>query len=87
MTEIVNLPETPGPSQMVLSPQDFGGDLTPPGGGEVQRLNRLGNRWTVQVSLPPMLPNLAREWLADLTRAVQFGGRWRLRPVVPRDWC
>lgn len=33
---------------------DFGGELTPGLGAEVQRLNRLGNRFAIELELPPV---------------------------------
>ncbi|HEY1605625.1 MAG TPA: hypothetical protein VGF77_08490 [Allosphingosinicella sp.] len=33
---------------------DYGGELTPALGGAVQRLNRLGNRYAIDVTVPPL---------------------------------
>jgi hypothetical protein len=48
---------------------DFGGDLTPPLGGAVQRLDRLGSRWAVEVTMPSMDRDEARVWIARLVKA------------------
>ena len=41
----------------------FGADLTPSLGGPVQRLNRLGSRWAVDVAVPSLTYAGARLWL------------------------
>lgn len=64
-----------------MRPLDFGAMRVPPLGGRAQRVNRLGNRWAVEVSLPPMALPDARAWSAALTSAVQNGARWKLRQV------
>jgi hypothetical protein len=46
---------------------DFGGELTPILGGPVQRINRLGDRWAVEVTLPPLKGDEARIWISRLT--------------------
>jgi len=53
---------------------DFGGELTPPLGGEVQRINRLGNRFALDVELPPLREGEeGRELPAQLRLAKQQG--------------
>lgn len=58
---------------------DFGGTLTGPLGGADQRVNRLGNRWRMVITLPPMRPAEAEAWAVDLARGLRTG----VRMVVP----
>jgi hypothetical protein len=48
---------------------DFGGDLTPALGGAVQRLDRLGSRWGLEVTMPVLDVDEARIWVARLVQA------------------
>src|SRR3546814_9494938 len=48
------LPTTPGIRSATPSLISYGGLLSPSLGGAVQRLNRLGDRHALKVSLPPM---------------------------------
>lgn len=59
-----------------LSPYlvDFGGDLVPILGGVTQRIDRLGSRWAVEVTLPPMDPDEARLWVSRLVQAKAADG-------------
>lgn len=77
----VELPALPGPATVTWHLIDAGGLLTPPLGGDVQRLNRLGTRWAVEVQLPPLAPADAMRWAADLTLGRQNGVRWKLREI------
>ena len=47
------LPKAPGLRTAKPRLLDFGGVLTPPGGGPAQRLNRVGNRFAIDVDAPP----------------------------------
>jgi hypothetical protein len=60
-------------------PIDFGGVQESPLGGTAQRVNRLGNRWQVKVTLPPMEAVLARPWARALNKANQRGALWAIR--------
>lgn len=75
---MIDLPLTPAPNNAVVQPLDFGNVLTPPTGGSLQRLNRMGNRYQVTFSMAPMRyePH-GRIWAARLTRAQTEGGRLR----------
>lgn len=75
----IALPLSPGPRSVEWQLQDFGGDLVPGLGGAVQTVNRLGNRWTLRVELPPMTPQQAAQWMPALTRAVEDGAEFRIR--------
>jgi hypothetical protein len=77
----VELPGTPGPLSVAWTPIDFGGKLKGPLGGAAQRVNRLGNRWRVDVAMPPMSIALARQWSNALTRANRMGAIWAIRQV------
>lgn len=52
---------------------DYGGLLAPPLGGPVQKLNRLGNRFYLDVTLPPMTYADGMAWIAALIRAQTAG--------------
>lgn len=77
----IELPLRPASRTMSIRMLDFGGTLTPGLGGPVQRINRNGNRFAVSVSLPPMIANDARGWLAALNAGVEDGVLWRFRQV------
>lgn len=68
------LPSRPATASITPQLVDFGGLVTPPLGGEQQRLNRLGNRWSLSVQLPPMrIEPDGREWVAALGQGVTRG--------------
>lgn len=75
----VILPERPGPADIQWQYIDFGGNLPGGLGGPEQRVNRLGNRWACTVTLPKLEEDIARYWVAALTRGVRLGVRWKLR--------
>lgn len=79
---LVVLPASPGPRAVAWEPVDFGGTLRGPLGGSAQRVNRLGNRWKVQVTMPVMRPALAREWAGALTSGLRNGVSWKIRQVT-----
>lgn len=78
---MIDLPDTPGPVNVGWAPVDFGGRLTPPAGGAVQRMNRNGNRWSCSVQLPTMEPSAARPWIAALTQGLRDRVSWKVRQV------
>jgi len=51
---VIDLPEWPAPNGATAYLVDFGGFLVPLLGGRVQRLDRMGNRHRLSVSLPPL---------------------------------
>lgn len=68
------LPADPVPQSWVPRPLDWGGELTPMLGGEVQRLNRLGDRLAVDVTLTPTRDAaLAQAYVSRLRRARRDG--------------
>ncbi len=64
----VALPTDIAPVAYNPSLVDFGGELTPILGGPVQRINRLGDRWAVEVTLPPLSGDEARIWISRLVQ-------------------
>jgi len=82
---MIDLPTYPQPASATPSEIDFGVVLSPPTGGEDQRLNRLGNRHRFQVSMPPMpSAQLGRQWLIALKRGKKEGVRMRF-PLLDFD--
>jgi hypothetical protein len=76
---MIDLPSLPRPQSAEIGLQDFGGFLTPPLGGAVQRINRLGTRFKLTVVLPPIKTiATAMIWSARLTRGKTEGVRWPL---------
>lgn len=71
----VVLPASPGPVSLAWQLLDFGNTQKGALGGAAQRINRLGNRWAVNVTMPPLTPLQARNWSAGLTAALQNGVR------------
>lgn len=70
----VLLPNDPLPNTAVPELLSWGGVLSPPGGGADQRLNRLGDRYQLSVTLPPRLSGeVLRVYLARLRRALTAG--------------
>src|SRR3546814_3983584 len=51
---VIVLPSDPAPNGATPMRRDFGGTLTPLLGGPEQRINRLGTRLGIRVSMPPM---------------------------------
>ena len=51
---MITLPTSPAPVAAAPYIVDFGGFLTPGLGGEVQRLDRMGNRFGIAVTMPPL---------------------------------
>lgn len=72
------LPTTPAPQVATPSYVDFGSTLTPALGGSEQRINRLGNRFRLSVTMPPMENrDEGRVFLARLIRGKSEGLRMR----------
>lgn len=78
---MIELPEGIVPNSITPALVDFGGTQRPPMGGPLLRVNRLGNRYKVAVSLPPILNrDLGRVVVSRLLRAKTEGLRieWQL---------
>lgn len=70
----ITLPTTPGIRSAVPSLISYGGLLSPSLGGAVQRLNRLGDRHALKITLPPMRSEPdGRIYASKLRRALQEG--------------
>lgn len=69
-------PEWPGPRSAVPRVLDFGGYLEAPGGGQTQRVNKLGNRYAVSIEMPPLENEQeGRIWINRLLKAMKQGLR------------
>jgi hypothetical protein len=66
---VIDLPDWPRPNDATPSLVDWGAFLTPGLGGPVQRVNRMGSRFKISVSFPP-LPS-AKEGRIFVRRLVQ----------------
>jgi hypothetical protein len=83
---MIDLPDYPTPQSATPALVDFGAFLTPSLGGPVQRVERMGNRFKISCSMPPMQnPQLGRLWIAKLVRGKQEGARmaWPLQGFDP----
>ncbi len=76
---MIDLPTSPAPAGAEAALIDFGAFLTSPLGGPTQRVDRMGNRFRLSVTMPPM-KNVAvgRIWVARLIRGKSEGVRMRL---------
>lgn len=72
MTAIL-LPASPAVRSARPKVLSFGSVLTPFLGGPSQRLNRLGTRFAMTVSMPPMPAEKARAWVAALAQGLEAG--------------
>lgn len=73
------LPNSPAPASVSLSIVDFGNTLTPALGGAEQRINRLGNRYKISVTMPPMQnKEQGMKFIARLVRGRSEGLRMKL---------
>lgn len=73
---MIDLPEYPSPNAAEAGLIDFGAFLQPPLGGPLQRIDRMGNRFKLSVSLPPMVSATdGRRWVSRLIRGKTEGVR------------
>lgn len=73
---MITLPTTPSPASAEAAMVDFGGFLSPALGGPVQRIERLGNRFRLSVTMPPMKnESVGRTWIRALVQGKQEGAR------------
>lgn len=75
---MIDLPLDPSPRGATPALMDFGAILRGPLGGPLQRVDRLGNRWRISVTMPPLKGAVARIWLARLVRGKSEGVRMPL---------
>lgn len=74
----IDLPDYPAPASVTPALMDFGSVLQPGLGGPTQKINRLGNRFSISVTMPAMkVPKLGRIWLSRLIQAQTQGARMR----------
>lgn len=78
----VILPALPRQTRATPSYRDFSARSVPPSGGQEQRIARLGDRWSVRYTLPPMVEAQALAFIAAQARAVTEGAT--VRSVLPR---
>jgi hypothetical protein len=76
---VIELPDSPAPNGVNITPIDFGFLQRPGSGAASLRINRPGNRYRVELMFPPMTPDVARKFTARAQRAVSDG----LRAEVP----
>jgi hypothetical protein len=73
---VIDLPTFPQPNGVDVALIDYGAVLTPALGGPVQKVNRMGSRFRVTISLPPMLSDITgRQWVGRLAQAKFDGAR------------
>ena len=72
---MIELPETPAPNGASPALMDFGIDLVPPTGAAELRVDRPGSRFTIEVSFPPMAPDVSRVFVSRLLEAKRAGVR------------
>lgn len=69
----IALPLSPAPTTAVPRLIDFGVLLTPPMGGPAQRLNRIGSRFAVDFTMPPLHDPADRQFVSRLVRGLSEG--------------
>ena len=68
------LPSTPGPASAEPGYMEWGGTLRPVFGGAMQKLLRLGDRFAIDVTMPPLRTEAAgRVWVSKLIQAQRQG--------------
>jgi len=78
------LPAKPGIASAKPRLLDFGGVLTPPGGGAAQRVNRPGSRFAIDITLPAMSSIIeGRIFLAALMQAISQGALYAFPQDMP----
>lgn len=75
---MIEFPAQFGPQSFVMRLMDFGGVMRPPLGGAVTRVNRLGNRYSADVSMPPLELDDGRVFVSRLIRAKTEGLRMEI---------
>jgi hypothetical protein len=74
LSDSIVLPTAPLPQSATPHYLDFGGVQTPPGGGASQKLNRLGDRYAIDITTPRLKPEPdGRIWVQRLQRAMKRG--------------
>lgn len=82
---MIDLPDWPTPNGADIALVDFGALLTPALGGPVQRVNRMGSRFKISVSMPPLTSaKVGRQWVSRLVQGKSEGVRMPL-PLLDFD--
>jgi len=75
---MIEFPAEYGPQSFSMALVDFGGIMRPALGGAVTRVNRLGNRYRCDVSMPPLELDDGRVFVSRLIRAKSEGLRMEI---------
>lgn len=82
---MIELPSLPAPTDAEPALVDFGGFIIPPLGGRVQRVDRLGSRFRISVTMPPMpSKDIGRVFVRRLTSGKLEGVRMEY-PLIDFD--
>lgn len=65
----ISLPTDPAPNGATPALRDFGGVLVPYLGGPEQRINRVGTRFILRATMPPLREDVARLFISRLLQA------------------
>ncbi|MDB5458156.1 MAG: hypothetical protein JWP92_3741 [Caulobacter sp.] len=74
-----SFPTAPAPETVTPTYRDFSGKLVPPGGGQEQRIARLGDRWAFTFVMPTMDEDCLLRFAAVQTRARAEGEPVRMQ--------
>lgn len=72
---MIEFPDDPAPNGVNVVPVDFGFVQRPASGAAVLRIDRPGNRMRVELTYPPMTPDVARRFASRLVTARREGLR------------
>lgn len=75
---MIEFPHDLGPQSFTMRLVDFGGVMRPALGGAVTRVNRLGNRYAADVTMPPLEFERGRLFVSRLIRARSEGLRMEI---------
>lgn len=76
---MIDLPTDPAPRDVSLTLLDFGNTIAPFLGGPEQRINRLGSRYSLAVTMPPMRnAEQGQKFVSRLTRGKSEGVKMKL---------
>lgn len=71
---MIELPALPAPNGVAPALLDFSLTIRPATGGPVQKVARPGSRYRIEVTFPPMQPDVARVFVSRLLEAKRTGG-------------
>lgn len=75
---MIEFPDDPWPNGVNIVPIDFGFIQRPLSGAASLRVDRPGNRFRIELSYPPMKPDVARKFMARVQRGKREGIRVKL---------